>query len=51
MFKVEEIGYERIEELLAILIERAIWLESKDIKMWEVSKLTKEEIMALCLFK
>lgn len=46
MFKIEEVGYERIEELLSILIERAIWLENKNIKMWEVSKLTKEEIIS-----
>jgi GNAT superfamily N-acetyltransferase len=45
MFRIEEIGYERLEELLSLLIERANWLINRNMKMWDISKLTKEELV------
>jgi hypothetical protein len=45
MFHVEAIGYDRIEELLDIMREKARWLNSTNRAMWDVSKLTKEALI------
>lgn len=46
MFGIEEIGYERIDELLSLLIERAKWLIENKMKMWDIAKLTKEGMIS-----
>ena len=38
MFRVEEIGHDRLEDLLGLLRERASWLEAKGCKMWEAAR-------------
>ena len=45
MFRVEEIGHDRLEDLLGLLRERAAWLEKKNWKMWDASRLTIQEIL------
>jgi GNAT superfamily N-acetyltransferase len=42
-FCVEEIGADRVEELLAILREREAWLEERGMPLWDLSKLTPEK--------
>ena len=46
MFRVEEIGHDRLEDLLGLLRERAAWLEAKGCKMWEASRLTIPGILS-----
>lgn len=41
-FFVEEIGADRVEELLAMLREREAWLEERGMPMWDPAKLTPE---------
>lgn len=45
MFRVERIDYSRSEELLGVMKERAMWLIQNDKKMWDLDKLTKNEII------
>ena len=45
MFHVERIDYSRSEELLGVMKERAMWLIQNDKKMWDLDKLTKNEII------
>ena len=45
MFHVERIDYSKIDELLGILKERAIWLNQNGKGMWDLDKLTKDQII------
>ena len=45
MFHIKRIDYSRIEELLEMMRERAIWLNQNDKGMWALDKLTKDQIV------
>ena len=45
VFRVEEAGRDRLEVLLGMLRERAAWLEARNWKMWEASRLTVQDIL------
>ena len=45
MFHVERIGYDRADELLEIMRDRALWLNQKGTSMWDLEKLTEEGIV------
>ncbi len=38
VFRVDEIGHDRLEDLLGLLRERASWLEAKGCKMREAAR-------------
>jgi len=45
MFHIERIDNERIDELLVMMKERANWLNQNEKRMWDLDKLTKNEII------
>ena len=45
VFRVEEAGRDRLEVLLGMLRERAAWLEARNWKMWEASRLTIQDML------
>jgi GNAT superfamily N-acetyltransferase len=45
MFYVERIEYERLDELIDILIERCCWLKENAKDMWNVEELNTESII------
>ena len=45
MFHIERIEISRIEKLLEMMRERAIWLNQNDKGMWDLDKLTKDQIV------
>jgi GNAT superfamily N-acetyltransferase len=45
MFHVEEIGYEKIDDYIDLLIERFYWLKNHNIDMWKIEQLNKESII------
>ena len=45
MFHIERIDFSRIEELLEMMRERAVWLNENDKGMWDLDKLTKDQIV------
>lgn len=42
MLDVEELGYDRLEEYLSMLRERAAWLEAKGLPMWDPAYLERD---------
>jgi GNAT superfamily N-acetyltransferase len=45
-FSVDEIGADRVEELLETLRQREAWLEKRGMPMWNPAKLTSEKFFA-----
>ena len=45
MFSVREIGYDEIDSLLAMWIERGQWLKANHQEMWNLDELNKESIL------
>ena len=45
MFDVHEVDYEHIDKFIEILVERCIWLSSKNLGMWDINQLNKKAII------
>ncbi|PKL24135.1 MAG: N-acetyltransferase [Spirochaetae bacterium HGW-Spirochaetae-3] len=46
MIDVEELDYDRLDDLLSMLRERAAWLEAKGMAMWDPTYLERDAFVA-----